>query len=116
MAHSSSERSDGYGRRVRGMATSGGSGSTHSPTMVARPTPGRLTDHRLQNSFLAGFSEVRLQRVYRATVRTDFGTSTDGEESEQLTQELVLQEDGWRIVASDEQVEAFTGTAEATQY
>jgi hypothetical protein len=52
----------------------------------------------------------------RATVRTDFGTSTDGEESEQLTQELVLQEDGWRIVASDEQVEAFTGTVEATQY
>jgi hypothetical protein len=47
-------------------------------------------------------------------VRTDF-TAT-GEEQVQITQEMVLQEDGWRVVAREEQIAEFTGTAEATQY
>lgn len=58
--------------------------------------------------------DVQGDRATVDVVRTGF--DANGERQDQITQELVLQEDGWRLVARDDQVEAFTGAAEEAQY
>lgn len=58
--------------------------------------------------------DVRGEEATVEIVRTDF--DGEGEEQVQITQEMARQEEGWRVVAREDQVESLTAEPETTQY
>ncbi|MBA2691491.1 MAG: hypothetical protein H0U65_03225 [Rubrobacter sp.] len=65
----------------------------------------------LQTSAITEYSfpsvDVQGDSATIEVVRT--GASEEGPEQQQLTQEMILEDDGWRLVMRDDQIETFTG-------